>query len=218
MMRGDLQRAGLLVQRPARRRSALTIPELIISVTITSLIALSVAGILHAAGYGTSARRDVRRVAVRAEQVRDRINEALRSARAVLASGPGYVVLWTGDTRRNDQVNLSELQLIELPAGSSTLSSYRTRFPAGMSQAAIDAADVAYAANSNFHSIAQAAKTGTYFKPTIWATGVSNFTPVLHGATPGETNHVTWSLTLTVGTLTETLAGAGTLRRQGGPQ
>ncbi len=207
-----------MFRRTEHHRRATTIAELIIAITVTALISLGVAAILQAATYGTSARREVRRVAVRSEQVRSRIDNALCSARAVLASGSGYIVLWIGDTRKNDQVNLSELQLLEIPSGSTTLSSYTTVFPTGWTQTQIDTADVAYAAGSNFATVAQTAKAGSYFPGTVWATGASSFTVALDNASLGLTHLVTWDLTLTNDLLSDSLVGAASLREIGVPQ
>ncbi len=52
---------------PTRR--AVTLVELIISLLITSMVALGVAAILQAASYGTSSRREIRRIVVRTQQV-----------------------------------------------------------------------------------------------------------------------------------------------------
>src|SRR5689334_1045094 len=100
-----------------RRRTihrGFTLVELLLSLITTAFIGLAVAMILQTAAYGTSTKRDARRIAVRSESTRDRMNDAIRNARAVLASGSTYLVLWMGDSNKNDQVNLSELQLIEL--------------------------------------------------------------------------------------------------------
>lgn len=199
-----------------QHRRALTLAELIVAITVTALIAASVGSILFAAGYGTSSRRDVRRLAVRSAQIRHRLDNAIRSAQAVLASGTGYIVLWTGDTRVNGQVNLSEIQMIELASG--TLTWYVTVFPSGWSQSTIDAADTTYAASTNFYTTATTAKAGTNFPGTTWATAASDFTITLDNATATAAKLVTWNLTLTNDLLTQSLVEATALRQPIAPQ
>ncbi len=204
------------VRRHARRRPAFTIAELIISLVITALIASSVASVLYAAGYGTSSRRDVRRVVVRSQQIHRRVDDAVRNAAAVLAGGSGYVVLWTGDSRDDNQVNLSELQLIELVG--STLTAYSADFPDGWTDAQIEAADTAYPPASNFATVAQTEKAGSYFPATEWATQISDFELTLDDPTPVDARLVTWKLTLTHELLSEDLVGTASLRAPLTPQ
>jgi hypothetical protein len=194
----------------------MTLAELIVAITITTLIAAGVGSILFAASYGTSSRRDVRRLAVRSAQERQRIDDAIRSAAAILAKGSSYIVLWTGDTRSNNQVNLSELQLIEL--SGTTLNSYTTVWPSGWSQATIDAADTTYAANTDFYTTTQTAKSGSNFPGTTWATSASNFTITLDSATANLAVLVTWKLTLTNDLVSESLVEATALRNHVVPQ
>lgn len=194
-------------------RRGMTLAELLISLTVTVFIGLAVATMLQAASFGTSTKRDFRRTAVRTEVVRNRLNDAIRNARAVLASGAGYIVLWRGDLRKNDQVNLSELQLIEL--SGSTVTSYVTVWPASYTQTQIDTADVAYSPNTNFYNVAKGAKNGISFPGTTWVSNVSALT-FSNNLTPPATSLTSWSLTLT--TQTEPLVGAAGLRAQGAPQ
>ncbi len=204
-----------ICDRPFRRRSV-TLVELTIAMIVTAFIGLAVALILQSAAYGTSSRRDIRRLAARAEMLRDRLNDAVRGARSILASGSDHLVLWVGDSRQNEQVNLSELQLIELSGG--TITSYTTVWPAGWSQSAIDNADTAYPAGSDFAGIAQAAKSSGLFPGTVWSTGVSNLSIALNGPTPQLSTMTTWSLTLTSGGMSEPLTGAASLRQSAAPQ
>ena len=199
-------------------RRATTLPELIISLTVTALVALGVASMLQAASYGTSSRREVRRVAVRAQEVRARLDSAIRSARAVLACEDGRLVLWTGDSRTDGHVNLSELQLIEVPAGSSRLTSYATRFPAGWTQAQIDAADASYAPTADFAGICRAAKTSGNFPGTLWTDEASGLSFTLDRSAVQQARLVSWSVTLTHELISQPVAGASALRAWAAPQ
>ena len=193
-------------------RRAMTIVEVLMSLIVVSLISVGVAAMLYAAGYGTSARREVRRVAVRTQQVRLRLDDAIRTASQVLAAGetsPGhaYLVLWRGDTNAEDtnqgKVNLSELELIELPDGSTTLTSYTNPSPG---------TDTAYESDSDFYQVAQNAKSGGDLAGTTWAQGIWAFGITLDEATPADAQLVTWRFTLTDQELSESLVGCISLR------
>jgi len=195
----------------AWRRRASTLAEVIIALVITGMVGMSVAAILQAASYGTSSRREVRRLTVRRQQVEARLNSNLRNAAAVLASGAGSMVLWTGDANGDTHVNFSELCLIELPGGSSTLSMWATRFPENWNQVQRDAADTAYAVNADFAATAQTAKSNVYFVETPWTQGASELEIALQPSTPQAAVLVSWRLTLTDELLSEPLIGAAAL-------
>jgi hypothetical protein len=181
-----------------------------IAMMVVTLIALTVAAILQTAAYGTSSQREVRRVVVRSEQVQTRIEDAIRDARAVLGFGSGYVVLWTGDTNPDGQVNRSELQLIELPAASTTLTLYTGQYASG---------EPAYAASSNFSTVAQSIKSSGYFPGTTLSTNVAGLTFTLdYPSTPTLARLVTWSLTLTDQQVSQVVAGSASPRAPGQPK
>jgi len=201
----------MIGQTPKYRR-AMTIVEVLMSLIVVSLISVGVAAMLYAAGYGTSSQREVRRVAVRTQQVRLRLDDAIRNARQILAAGEtsaghAYVVLWRGDTNdedtNKDKVNLSELELIELPDGSTTLTAYTAPSPG---------TDTAYENDSDFYQMAQTAKSGGVLVGTTWAENISAFGITLDEAAPADARLVTWRFTLTDQELSESLVGCISLR------
>lgn len=191
---------------------AMTIVEVLMALIVVSLISVGVASMLYAANYGTSSQREVRRVAVRTQQVRLRLDNAIRNARQILAEGEtsaghAYIVLWQGDTNtedaNQDTVNLSELELIELPDGSTTLTSYKATSPA---------TDTAYASDADFYQEAQNAKGSGDLVGTTWAQSIATFDITLDEAAPADAQLATWRCTLTDGVLSETLVSSIALR------
>lgn len=179
-----------------------TLMETLLALVTVAFISLSAAAVLQAAAYGTAMQRDARRIAVRGETLRTRINSAISNSRAVLAVGSGYIVLWTSDTNPDGHVNLSELELIQVPSGSTTMTAYVGEYADG---------DPVYATTSNFYTIAQAAKTSGHFPAATWATGASGFTFTLDNSTPMLAKMATWSLTLADQKLSPPVIGAAKL-------
>ena len=184
---------------------AYTLVETLLALVVVALIGVAAAAILQTTAYGTSAQRDTRRLVVRGEAVHTRLDTAIRNARAVLAAGSGYIVLWTGDTNADGHVNLSELELIEVPSGSTTMTDYVGQYAAG---------DTVYTTSTNFYNVVQALKQGganPNFPPTTWATGISGLTFTLDNSTPMLAKLATWSLTLTDQQATRTIISGATL-------
>lgn len=194
------------VSRVHRRGS--TLPELLISLMITSLIALSLASILFAAGYGTSSRRDIRRLVVRTEQLRVRLDDAVRNSQCILAAGQNgtesYLVLWQGDATQDGEVNISELQMITLQSGSNTLASFVA--------ATTPNPDTGYDVTADFYTVADQARTNGDLVGTDWSTGVSDFSVSLDDATVTDAKRVTWQATLANELTNEQLIGCASVR------
>lgn len=178
----------------------MTIIEVMISIVVVSLISLSIAAMLHVAGYGTDARREVRRLTVRSQQVRLRIDDAIRNACQVLndsddASDNAYnhLVLWQGDLNDDGKTNLDELELILI------VNDQLIRYTVNR-DTAIDSDYVSTILN---HGDRVASP---------WATSVSEFSVVLDNVDPALASLVTWSATVTDNDLSETLIGTMALR------
>lgn len=204
--RRRLKPADRLSLRPT---SAYTLFETVLSLVVITLISLGVAAVMQAAAYGTSSQREWRRVAVRGRQVQARLNDTIRDARAILAVSNTYLVLWTGDSTRNDQVNLSELQLIELTGSPPALVSYT---PGSLSS------NPTYAPTVNFYTTARSAVTGGQLVGQTWSGHVSNTRFVLDNAAPTAARLVTWSLTFTDQQVSEPIIGCAALHAPGTPQ
>lgn len=198
-------------------RRGLTLIELLLALLITSMVALAVASIVQAGVYGTSSRRDVRRLVVQAEELRTRLNDAIRQAQAVLAcgqavSGEKYIVLWTGDTNTtgNDQVSLSELQLIEWTPGTQRLASYQV--------ATAPNPDTTYPPATNFYNAADQARDTGVLVGRVWAEHVSAFEITLDAKQPAQARMATWDLTLSNDQLSEPLVATVVLRAHRAPE
>ena len=211
------------VKRPRHPRNtrhqarAFTLVELLLALAITGMVSAGVATMLAAVSYGTSSQRDLRGVVVKGRVLNARLSAAVRSARALLESGTDYLVLWNGDVNTNgttDAPDLSEMRLIERDAGLDELRSYG--FPDSWTQAQIDAADVSFQLTGNpsgfFQTATATAKTNASFVPTKWGTGVTAISFALDDTNPETASLVSYRLTLSAGSLSETVVGAASAR------
>lgn len=190
----------------------LTMIELLMALTITSIIGAAIAAMLFATARGTSDQNDQRDFLMRQKSLDARLSAVLRSSTRVLAGDATYMVLWMGDSRKNDLVNLSELRRIEFDSTNQRIVAYKTVFPQGWSQAQIDAADAGHALSSNFNTLTTNLKTSSYFPAEIWMTGISAASFTYPTATLADVRLVNYQITLTEDTLTQVMIGAGGLR------
>lgn len=186
--------------------------ELLMALTITSIIGAAITAMLFATARGTSDQNDQRDFLMRQKALDARMSAVLRSSTRVLAGDATYIVLWMGDSRKNDQVNLSELRRIEFDSANKRLVAYKAVFPQGWSQTQIENADSAYPLAGNFNTITQSLKTGSYFPAEVWLTDITAVSFTYPTGTLADVRLVNYQLTLTDHTQTQVLIGAGALR------
>lgn len=198
--------------RKRRRSSAFTLVELILSAGITTLIGAAIASLFFAVSYGTASRNDMRALVPRQRTIVARLDASIRSSRMVLAIGSNFVVLWMADTRANSAPNLSELRRIEFDSTNKTVTSYKVTWPAGWSQAMIDAADTQYTLGDDFGVITAALKGNSYFPPETWSRSVSTWSLTANKSSVQTATMVSYQITTVSGQTTNTLIGAAALR------
>ncbi len=188
------------VRRPGGRRGrtvarrGLTFIELLIGLAITAFTCAILAALINATALGTSTQNDGRRALVRLQTLKSVLADEFVNARCVLATGNNYVVYWTGDqpgsvTPANGAVNFSELRLLEIDAAGN-LNIYCTQWPAGMTDAAKQAADTTYAANSNWYAAVSALKGTSYYGICPLATGATALSASLDSASPKAAHYI----------------------------
>lgn len=213
-------------RKPGRRGSArrgLTLVELMLAVSIMTLVGGCIVVMIKGTADGTAGNADGRRHLVRTQAMEATVAAIVRPCWAVLAAGNGYVVLWTGDgadpyIAANQAVNLSEMVMLELDANAKQLKCYKTVWPAGYSQANTLSNDTLYAASSNWYSAAQAAKSGSFFVPTVLANNVTAFNVTLDNATAVNADMATLWITFDDGKSARTIAIPAALRATMVPQ
>jgi hypothetical protein len=204
------------VRRRADRRGGLTLVELIMALSSTALIGMAIVSMLFAVNAGTADRNDNRLLLAKHKLASTRLDASIRSAKKVLASGSGYVVLWMSDSRVNSLPNLSELRRIEYDSSTKTLKSYKAVFPSSWTAAAITAADTTYQLTDNFATTTAALKGTSTFPSETWCSSVSGLTVTLDNATAQSAKLVSYRAGIIVGSgttaVTGTVIGAAALR------
>ena len=153
--------------RRARRSGGFTLVEMLLALTITALIGSSVLGMLFAISKGTADSTAERDLKLEQAVVRARIHSVLRRSTTVLDSSATHMVLWKGDSRQNDSVNMSELIRIEYVAADSTIYCYE---PAG---AILDLDDTTYPDGTDYDAVTAALIAAGTFRTTTVADSVT---------------------------------------------
>jgi hypothetical protein len=193
------------VPRSRYNPRGLTLIELLIGLSITSVTCGIMAILINATAVGTNTQNDGRRSLVRQQQLKATLEDEFTNTRAILATGTNYVVYWIGDSTTsvvpvNSAVNFSELRLLEID-GTNKLNIYCCKWPAGTTNATILANDVTYAASTDFYAAATALKGTTYFSTNTIATGVQSMSVSLDSGSPTSAKYIHVKIDLSDGTV-----------------
>ncbi len=190
----------------------MTLVELMMSLTIFSVIGLSVTMMLTAATQGTKTANDHREVSIQEKMLGTRVSSTIRGSYKILDAGDGYLVLWTADTRDTDTPNLSELVRIEYDSDTGRLSRYAAEFPDGWTDEQITTADTEYSLDSDFDAVTTTLKDGDYFVESLWSTSITQATFSLNHVTAQSATLASYQLAVTTESGSHTIMGAAALR------
>lgn len=185
-----------------------TLPELLISLTITLLMSVCIAAMVRSVSAGTTGQQDGRRHLARTQSLQTVLTSQVHGCVNFLAVGSNYLVYWIGDANNNLAVDSNELGMIEYQSSSNQLYLWTP---------AAGASSTTYAANSNWYSICTAAKNGALSGKPI-AGNVTAFSVTLSHATPGLARMASFTITLDDGVVSRTVVIAGSMRTYLAPQ
>lgn len=174
----------------SRRCAGLSFIEVMLSLAITGMIGASVVSMVSAVQYGTTNEADRRRLNIKQEIIRSRVNAAIRSSRMVLDSGSDYLVLWMGDTSANDKPNLSELRRVEWDSQTNEL--WSNKAPDTLAESD----DTEFELTDDFDTITSALAGTANFPDELWATELTAWTHSLNETDAQTATVVIYSTTV----------------------
>lgn len=151
--------------RPTARR-AMTLVEVLLALAVTSMVALTVLGVLAGLGSLASNEQAGRLHTTQREAGAMRLAAAIRASGMVLDADAGTIVLWKSDSDGNGQPNLSEILRLARPAEGSGVMAYQA--PPGLDPAD----DATWPLGSGFLAITHSLADGPTLPGRLLAPGV----------------------------------------------
>jgi hypothetical protein len=178
-----------------------------LALSITSVIGISLAGVLFSASYSVSSQTGVRSACIMGDGLARRLSAVASSSQMVLAQGNGYLVLWLADPAGRSSPYLSCLCRVAWNSDTRELHYYRA--PAGLS----GASDTQYSlAGTDFNAVTRALEGTTNFPGQLWSDAVSGFSTGLDSANPLQANLLSYSITVVQDDVSGTVVGSVALR------
>ena len=191
----------------------MTLVELLLAMSMTSIITLTASAMLSAVTYGSGERTDLRGLVVRQELISHRIAAAIRASRQVLESDNNQLVLWISDANNDQTAQLSEVRWIEFDSDTTLISSITLAFPDAWTTEQIQAVDKDYVDGSS--RTVQTAALTTYVANEAWADQVSDWLISPGSSTAAQSTLVSYRVTFSLtGKQPQTVIGAAALRSQ----
>ena len=136
---------------PARR--GLTLLELILGISITTLITAAIAAMCGSVATGITTRHDARSVMLRANAVQTRLAAYIAPARSILDVTDTTAVIWFNDNRESNTVHASEIRWITFDQSSHSLVVEFIQLPEDWSEGAQFLADQEYAPHQSWDTV-----------------------------------------------------------------
>lgn len=177
--------------RTRYRYRGLTLVELMLSIVVTSIVALAMTTIFTAVTNGTRTGDDQMQLRTRKIIIGERLATMIRGSKQVLATTDDTIVLWLGDSNQNSTPNLLEIARIHWDADNNQLS-------IAIAPADLDEADnTEYALSDDFNTITETLAGDPTFPTAIWSDRMESFSLTLDALTASEVRVIQLDITLT---------------------
>lgn len=195
------------------RHQAMTLVELLLAMSITSIVALAAGGMLTAVTYGSSERTDLRSLVVRQEIISHRLSAAIRASRQVLESDNEQLVLWVTDANNDQTAQLSEVRWIERNEKYGEINETHLVFPDNYPAEKIAELDKNYVPGSS-RSV-QTTSVSSFMQTERWADQIGDWLISPSSSTASQSTLVSYRVTFDFKNKpSETIIGAAALRGQ----
>lgn len=106
-----------------------TLPQLLIALTITTMIGLAAGGVSMALSSAYEYGEDYHRSIQYSRAVMRRMHSVVSGSRLITAAGTTSMALWVSDANDNGVINITELLLVKYDSSGDQVSEYRIVFP-----------------------------------------------------------------------------------------
>ncbi|MEM0913083.1 MAG: hypothetical protein AAGB29_01650 [Planctomycetota bacterium] len=190
-----------------RSRYGLTLPELLLGMSGTAIVALAAVTMLFAAVQGSDDEKSARSLVVEGKVVSNRLSAMIRGSRRLLNVTSTRVILWSSDADNDGLVDVDELRVIDHTPASTQLSS--SVASSGATPAEYDALA------TTFSTVVADLETNAVLDTAVWSNRVSTFALTSDAPTdPQGATLLSYQLEVTNGAFTETVAQSVALRNR----
>lgn len=196
-----------------RSRIGFTLAELVVALSITSVVGLAVAGVASVLSGAYEHSEDYYQCLQGARVASMRLANTVRTAKLVTACSGEAIVIWAEDTNADGQINVTEVVSVYRDTASLTLLERRTVLPDSLSPLLRQSMDyvVPLSALTDVAAGTNLAPYPVYDQKRVLATDVSLFRPRCD-VPPPMSKRVDFALEIRRGDASLSTRGAASLR------
>ena len=165
------------------KHNAFTLVELLLSMTVMSVIGLAIAALSVAIGDGYAASEGYYDALQCGRNTMRRIETNSRKAKLIVASSSNSVVFWAGDTNGDGLINLDEIKTVTFNSAANEIDEVAVNFGNAPNKAALNV-NVPLANLSTVAAALAVQQASTYCVTTPLASNVSNVQVQVSPAAP----------------------------------
>jgi hypothetical protein len=173
----------------------MTLVELILALSITTMVGLAIASMMGVASAGVTTHQDARGLMLRAHLAQTRLLAYVAPSRCLLDAGDSSLVIWLRDARQGDTVHASEVRWVRLDGSNGRLVVHWVQFPEGMSEVTKGLEDGQLAVASDWWAVLQAYEVRGWTASATLVDGLTGVQVRTDQPRPLDSRHA--SLTLT---------------------
>jgi len=154
----------------------MTLPELVIAISIVSVIALAVTGVAMALSTANANANAYDQTIQGTRVASMTLGSQMKSSSLVTACDSGRIALWTGDANNDGKINYDELAVISYEQDTEQLVCYRAVFPSNWPQWLKNLLNTPYelADLTSASTVESLVRYGFYSQQTVLANDVSS--------------------------------------------
>ena len=171
-------------------RRGFTFIELILALSITSVIGLSIVTMMAAVSNGITSKDDGRQSAVRLSIAKVRLGAYLAPARCLVQKTPTTLTVWFNDTRESNTIHSSEIRWIKFDDASKQLLVSFVSFPEGWTEEEETTNDVECSLTTDFESLFDTFKLNGWITTLPIVDAIETCTFWINQPEPKDSNQV----------------------------
>ncbi len=134
-------------------RRGFTFVELLIALSVSSVIGLSVVTLMGAVTSGITSKEDGRQSSIRLSTLKTRLSAYVSPARCVLASTPTTFTLWMNDQRESNTVHASEVRWVAFNPDKELIEVSFVSFPSNWDEETTTRNDIECDDSTDFNQL-----------------------------------------------------------------
>jgi hypothetical protein len=194
-------------------RRGLSLLELLLSLSITVMVAGAICGMLGAVTSGVETRADTRSIMLSCSAAQQRLGAYICPARCILGKTDSSLAVWFNDDRATETVHASEIRWLRWNDATGNLSVYLVVLPEEWTDIEQEIADLEYSEAADWEAVFADYSSQGYVKEVPLCDGLDSVTIDIDTKNPMVARQVSFTLGYEANTGTQSVRTFSSIRQ-----